>query len=55
MIIMDNYETPFEVYEQICDSFKVYPTLDVCASKENKKCKEYYDCLVCHGVGFVNG
>ena len=43
MIIMDNYETPFEVYEQICESFKVYPSLDVCATKENKKCKEYYD------------
>ena len=40
---MDNYETPFELYELICEDFKVIPQLDVCATKENRKCKDYYD------------
>jgi hypothetical protein len=43
MIIMDNYETPFWLYEKICQDFNVYPRLDVSATKENRKCKEYFD------------
>ena len=40
---MDHYETPFWLYEMICEDFNVYPRLDVCATKENRKCKEYFD------------
>ena len=39
----DNYETPGWIYEKICQDFNVYPQLDVCATKENRKCKEYFD------------
>ena len=40
---MDNYETPLVIYEILCDKFKVYPELDVCATKENRKCYTYFD------------
>lgn len=40
---MDNYETPIQLYEKICESFKVYPKLDVCATKKNRKCRVFYD------------
>jgi len=43
MIIMDNYETPKKIYEQICDIFKIYPKLDVSATKQNTKCKEFFE------------
>ena len=40
---MDHYETPKKIYEEICDIFKIYPQLDVCATKHNTKCKEFFE------------
>jgi phage N-6-adenine-methyltransferase len=36
--IQDNYETPDDLYYDLCNKFKIFPTLDVCATKENSKC-----------------
>lgn len=39
--LSDNWETPPEVFEPLNKEFNF--TLDVCASKDNAKCKSYYD------------
>ncbi len=35
----DEYETPPELYLKLCETYKIYPSLDVTANKENTKCK----------------
>jgi len=39
--IQDNYETPEDLYFDWCNKFQIFPTLDVCATKENTKCKNF--------------
>lgn len=38
----DEYATIKELFKKLCIKYKIFPTLDVCATKENKKCKHYY-------------
>ena len=39
----DLYETPAKVFQEICEWFDIYPSLDVCATSKNKKCKNYFN------------
>ena len=39
---MDNYETPQKIFNEICDTFRIYPKLDVCATEQNSKCDQYF-------------
>jgi len=39
--VQDEYETPEELYYNFCNKFQIFPTLDVCATKENSKCKNF--------------
>jgi len=41
--LTDDYETPNELYDQLCNKYKVYPTIDVCANAQNTKCIYYID------------
>lgn len=39
----DEYETPREdLFEYLCDKYKFYPTLDVCATAQNTKCPVFF-------------
>jgi len=40
--IKDDYETPYDLYYDSCQKYKIFPTLDVCANKKNTKCKNYF-------------
>ena len=35
----DEWETPKKLYEWLCNRYFFYPDWDVCATKDNKKCK----------------
>lgn len=37
--LSDEWETPKDVYDQLCYGYGVFPELDVSATKENKKCE----------------
>ena len=37
----EEYETPWHVFNQINDKYHL--TLDVCTTKDNKKCERYFD------------
>ncbi len=39
--VQDEYGTPEELYYDLCNKFKIFPTLDVCATKQNAKCKNF--------------
>ena len=39
----DEWETPFDLYMELCNTHKIYPIIDVCANKQNTKCKMFYD------------
>jgi len=39
--ISDDYETPPNLFDQGCLKFNIRPALDVCATKENTKCKKF--------------
>jgi len=39
--IHDDYGTPPSLYAQACQKYNIFPTLDVCATKENAKCKKF--------------
>ena len=39
--IQDNYETPEDLFYDCCNKYKIFPTLDVCATKENSKCVNF--------------
>lgn len=41
-IVDDEFETPPKVYEYLCKRFKVWPKIDVAATKENRKCEFYF-------------
>ena len=36
--IQDDYETPEDLFYDLCNKYKIFPTLDVCSTKENSKC-----------------
>ena len=40
--LSDHYETPKDVFEKLCRRYRIYPKLDVCATKKNTKCKKYF-------------
>ena len=39
----DEWETPSNILKNACYEYKIYPTLDVCATFQNKKCLNYID------------
>src|SRR3990167_9971706 len=38
----DEFETPKDLFWFLCNKYNIYPTLDVCATKENSKCVKYF-------------
>ncbi len=40
--IHDNYGTPPSLYARACMKYDIYPSLDVCATQENAKCKKFF-------------
>jgi len=38
----DEYETPHTLYEDICNHFRIYPELDVCAEYGMNKCFKFF-------------
>lgn len=40
--VKDDYETPYEIYYNACQDFKIFPKLDVSATATNSKCANYY-------------
>ena len=38
----DEWETPKEYYDYLCERYNIHPTLDVCATAENRKCATYF-------------
>ena len=40
--LSDEWETPQELYDHLCEKYTVFPQLDVCATLENRKCGDYY-------------
>jgi len=40
--VKDDYETPYDLYYDSCRKYNIFPTLDVCATKKNTKCKNYF-------------
>ena len=42
--LSDEWETPKELYEHLCEKYIIHPKLDVCCTRENKKClKGFYN------------
>ena len=39
--LSDDWETPQELYDYLCDKYELNPTLDVAANSENCKCRGY--------------
>ena len=39
----DEWETPGDLYTKICEWYNVRPLLDVCATRNNRKCLDFYD------------
>lgn len=39
----DEYETPTELYKELCNTYGIYPETDVCATDETSKCVGYID------------
>jgi len=33
--LTDEWQTPFNIYDELCTKYNFYPTLDVCATKDN--------------------
>ena len=50
----DEWETPQEVYDQLCYAYEITPMMDVAATSKNFKCEFYlskfYDALTCDWV-----
>ncbi len=40
--VQDEYETPQNLYDKACLDYKINPFVDVCATKENSKCDDYF-------------
>lgn len=43
MSMSDEWETPFEIYLWLTKKYNFNPTLDVCATDENRQCEKYFD------------
>lgn len=41
----DEWETPKELFNYLCDRYTFYPTFDVCANQKNKKQPYYFNKL----------
>ncbi len=39
--LSDEWETPQSLYKYLCARYGFYPSLDVCATEQNKKCASY--------------
>jgi len=39
--LSDEWETPKNLFEYLCNKYAFYPTLDVCATEKNKKCYDW--------------
>ena len=40
--IHDDYGTPPSLYAQGCQKYEIFPTLDVCATEQNTKCRNFF-------------
>jgi len=53
----DEYETPSKKYYDLCLKYSILPKLDVCATRENRKCEMYLekkeDALKCNWLSDV--
>ena len=38
----DEYETPDEVFDELCKKYNMSPTLDVCTTRKMSKCKKFF-------------
>lgn len=47
--LSDEYETPKEVFDMLCEEYNMHPDTDVCATDDNSKCSGYVseemDCI----------
>ena len=39
----DEYETPYIVYMKLVEKYQIFPKLDVCATRDNRKCLGFFD------------
>lgn len=39
--LSDEYETPDDVFIELCEKYNIYPDTDVCATDDNTKCTGY--------------
>ena len=40
--LSDEYETPHDVFNSICNKYEIIPIVDVCASVGNKNHQQYF-------------
>ena len=49
--LSDDYETPTQLYKELCFTHAIEPKIDVCANVDNKKCQDFFgvnvDSLLC--------
>ncbi len=43
----DEWETPIDLYDMLCEKYKLYPTLDVAATFSNSKCRGFLTDAFC--------
>jgi len=42
LVTDDEWETPKELYDELCEKYGIHPTLDACATTDNRKCATYF-------------
>lgn len=40
--LSDEWETPKEMYDFLCQKYNIFPVFDICANYSNTKCKELF-------------
>lgn len=40
--LSDEYETPRELFKELCSIHNIFPKIDVCANANNKKCRDFF-------------
>lgn len=40
--LSDEYETPRELFKELCSTHNIVPKIDVCANANNKKCRDFF-------------
>jgi len=55
LLLSDEWETPQNLYEWLCNKYGFYPTLDVCANKMNTKCVNWCGKNTTHPYDHTNG